>query len=91
MAASKSDPATWQARRGFTPPDAHPLSHAVARWRVRAGGRPAGQAALARPEGANQREMATDGEASRPRDAKMQLANVRSAPNPALARPPPTR
>jgi len=45
----------------------------------------------ARPAAGNQREMATDGEASRPRDAEIPLANVRSAPKPALARPPPTR
>jgi len=35
--------------------------------------------------------MATDAEAPRPRDAEIPLANVRSAPKLALARPPPTR
>jgi len=35
--------------------------------------------------------MTTDGEAARPRDAEIQLTNIRSASKPALARPPPTR
>jgi len=35
--------------------------------------------------------MATDAEAPRARDAEIPLANVRSAPKLALARPPPTR
>ncbi len=35
--------------------------------------------------------MATDAEAPRARDAEIPLANIRSAPKPALARPPPTR
>ena len=47
--------------------------------------------ARARPAVGNQREMATDGEAARPRDAEIPLANVRYAPKLALARPPPTR
>ena len=44
----------------------------------------------ARPAAGNRREMATDGEAPRPRDAEIPLTNIRSAPRPALARPPPT-
>jgi len=35
--------------------------------------------------------MATDGMAAPPRDAQIRLANVRSAPEPTLARPPSTR
>ena len=35
--------------------------------------------------------MATDDQAARPRDAEMALAQARSLPKPALARPPPTR
>jgi len=45
----------------------------------------------ARPAVGNQREMATDGEASRARAAEIPRANVRSAPKLALARPPATR
>lgn len=35
--------------------------------------------------------MATDDQSARPRDAEIALAQVRSLPKPALARPPPTR
>jgi len=45
----------------------------------------------ARPAIGNQWKIAIDGEASRARDAEIPLANIRSAPKPALARPPPTR
>jgi len=45
----------------------------------------------ARPAVGNRRETTTDGAASSPRDAEIPLANIRSAPKPALARPPPTR
>ena len=45
----------------------------------------------ARPAVGNRWEIATSGAPSRPRDAEIPLANVRPAPKPALARPPPTR
>ena len=35
--------------------------------------------------------MATNDQTARPRDAEMALAQARSLPKPALARPPPTR
>jgi hypothetical protein len=45
----------------------------------------------ARPAAGNQREIAATGEVARPRDAEIPLANVRSAPEPAITRPPSTR
>jgi len=77
-----------------TPPATKPVLSAVEGPKAkqgkttRSGNEPAGKCSARCRESAR---VATDGEASRPRDAEIPLANVRSAPKLALARPPPTR